>query len=70
MNIIIIEAKNIEIEVMEQAKDKINSFGEILLGTASLPLVRHLLTVNEETEKLTEDMREIFNSFTEKLLYL
>ena len=36
---------------MEQAKDAIISFGEIVLRTVSSPLARHVLTVNEEAEK-------------------
>ena len=36
----------------------------------SSPSAQKFLTVNEEAEKLIEDMREIFNSVTEKLLYL
>ena len=56
--------------MMEQMKDSITSFGEIISGTVSSPSSRHLLTIIEENKKITEEMREIFNSVTEKLLYL
>ena len=51
MNITIREDKNTEIEIMEQAKDTITSFGEIVSGTVSSPSAQHLITVNEEAEK-------------------
>ena len=45
---------------MEQVKDAITIFGEIVSGTVSSPSEQHLLPVNEESEKLTECMRDIF----------
>ena len=56
--------------MMEQVKDAITSFGEIVSGTVSSPSSRNFLNIIEEDKKLTEEMRDIFNSVTEKLRYL
>ena len=45
---------------MEKVKYANTIFGEILSGTVSPPSARHFLTVNEYSEKLTEDMRGVF----------
>ena len=70
MNIKIKEENKIEKEMMEQVKDAITSFGEIISETVSSLLAQNFLTVNKEAKKLSEDMRDIFHSVTAKLLYL
>jgi hypothetical protein len=69
-NIILHDDKKIEIEMKDEVMDTINSFGEEIEGTVTSPSARHLMTINDNATKLSNQKKEIFHSVTAKLLYL
>ena len=70
MNIVFTEDKKISIEMKEQIRDAISSFGEDIRGEVSSPTPKHLFHVDPDCQRLTESQAEIFHSVTAKLLYL
>ena len=70
MNIKLRKDKKIEIAMKQQIQDAIESLGEDIEGEVSSPSAKHLMSVNDDENKLQGKRRDTFHSVTEKLLYI
>ena len=70
MNVTITNDHNIEIEMTDQLKKTIQAFGEPIAKSMNTPASAKLLPVDEKSELLKQEEKEIFHTVTAKLLYL
>ena len=60
----------VKISMIPYVKSIISDFMEEITGSAATPAADHLFQVNEEAEKLSEEMSVAFHNATAKLLFL
>ena len=60
----------VELEMKEQKKEAIQSFGEDVSGVAVSPAIYHLFNVRDNATPLSEEKADIFHSVVAKMLYI
>ena len=70
MDVHIKENKKIEISMKKQILEAIEWFGENITHKPATPANKRLFNVNDDSEPLDEDRKEIFHSVVTKLLYI
>jgi len=69
MNFEIREGK-VFLEMASYLSECIKSFGESITSSAASPANKSLMTINENSEKLNDEKREIFHHVVQKLLHI
>ena len=62
--------KTFEVDMVDQVKETIQSFGEEVEGEVKSPAAKYLLNIPEEDEELDDERKERFHSVVAKLLYI
>ena len=70
INFTITEQRTVELEMIDQLKEAIESFGEVISTTAVTPAKSYLFSVRDDAEKLDKEKSEIFHTDVAKLLYI
>ena len=70
MNIFMAENRTIQINMKEQLLEAIELFREPINGVVTSPAQHHIFQVNEKAEQLDEEKNKIFQTVTQKLLYI
>ena len=70
MNINIPEDKKVEIDTKEQLFEAIEEFGDTFYEKVTTPASSHLFIVNEHSQQLYEEKREVSHLVVEKLLFI
>jgi len=70
MDVNIKKNKTIEISMKKQILEAIEWYGETITHKPATPANKRLFNVNDESETLDEDRKEIFHSVVAKLLYI
>ena len=70
MNISMLPNNVIEVEMKDQIRETIEALGEDLTYNAVTQASKNLFSIDEESDLLDDDRKELFHSITAKLLYL
>jgi hypothetical protein len=70
MGIVFNNNGTVSVRMKEYLKEAITDFVEDITKSATSPAKRDIFDVNEESEDLSAEKREVFHSVTAKLLYV
>ena len=70
MNVNITEDKKVDMEMKEKLSEAIEAFGENIYEKVTTPASSHLFIVNEQSQQLYEEKREVSHLVVEKLLFI